>query len=54
MMKAVSGVVMGVGFRGADNRGDSVISSGGNASVAGGRARWKDCRRFPDDIFGEF
>ena len=54
MMKVVSGVGMDVGVRGADNRGDSVISSGGNASVAGEGARWRDCCRFPDDIFGEF
>ena len=54
MMKVVSGVGIVMGVRGADNRGDSVISSGRNASVASAGARWRDCRRFPDGIFGEF
>ena len=34
------------------------MSVGGNSSVAdggsdGGRARWRDCCRLPDGIFGE-
>ena len=35
-------------------RGGGVVSSRGNVSVTdGGGARWKDCCRFPDEIFGE-
>ena len=35
-----------------------MVGGGGNASVAdggidGGGARWTDCCRFPDEIFGE-
>ena len=54
VVEVVSSKGMGVGVCGADNRGDSMISSGGNASVGGGGARWRDCGRFPDGIFGEF
>ena len=50
MVEVVSGVGMCVGVDGADNRGDGVVSSGGNVSVAGGGARWRDCCRFPDEI----
>ena len=44
---------MGVGIGGAGNRGEGVVSSGGNVSVVGGGARWRNCYRFPDGIFGE-
>ena len=50
MVEVVSGVGMCVGVDGADNRGDGVVSSGGNVGVAGGGARWRDCCRFPDEI----
>ena len=51
-------VRMGVGVGGVGDRGGSVVSGGGNAGVAdigtdGGGARWRDCCRFPDEIFGE-
>ena len=51
-------VTMGVGVGGVGNRGRSVESGGGDASVAdggadGGGARWRDCCRFSDGIFGE-
>ena len=46
-------VTMGMGVGGVGNRG-SVESGGGDASVAdGGGARWRDCCRFYDGIFGE-
>ena len=57
-MVVVCGVRMGMGVGGVGNRGEVVVSSGGNVSVAdggadGGGARWRDCCRFPDGIFGE-
>ena len=45
---------MGVGVGSVGNRGESVVSRGGDASVAdGGGAKRRDCCRFPDGIFGE-
>ena len=52
MVEVVSGVGIGVGVDGAGNKGEGVVSSGGN-NVAGGEARWRDCCRFPDGVFGE-
>ena len=53
-MKVVCGVRMGVGVGSVTNRGEGVVSSGGNVSVVdGGGARWRDCCRFPDGIFRE-
>ena len=57
-MVVVCGVRMGMGVGGVGNREEVVVSSGGNVSVAdggadGGGARWRDCCRFPDGIFGE-
>ena len=49
--EVVCGVGMGVRVGGAGNRGEGVVSSGGNVSVAGGGARWRDSCRFPDGIF---
>ena len=51
-------VFSSVGVGSVGNRGGSVVSGGGDASVAdsgadGGGARWRDCCRFPDGIFGE-
>ena len=47
-------VTMGVGVGGVGNRGRSVESGGGDASVAdSGGARWRDCCRFSDGILGE-
>ena len=51
-------VAMGVGVGGVGNRGRSVESGGGDASVAdggadGGGARWRDCCRFSDGILRE-
>ena len=51
-------VTMGVGVGGVGNRGRSVESGGGDASVAdggadGGGARWRDCCRFSDGILRE-
>ena len=51
-------VAMGVGVGGVGNRGRSVWSGGGDASVAdggadGGGARWRDCCSLSDGIFGE-
>ena len=43
----------GVGVGSAGNRGEGMVSSGGNVSVAGGGTRWRDCCRFPDRIFRE-
>ena len=53
MLEVVSGVGMGVRVGGAGNRGDDVVSSGGDVGVAGGGARWRDCCRFPEDNFGQ-
>ena len=54
MVKVVCGVRLGVGVGGVENRGERVMSSGGNVSVADIEgARWKDCCRFPGGIFGE-
>ena len=53
VLEVVSGVRMGVGVGSVGNRGEGVVKSRGSASVAGGRARWRDCCRFPDWIFGE-
>ena len=49
---------MGVGVGGLGNRGGGVVSGEGNVSVTdgggyGGGARWRDCCRFPNRIFGE-
>ena len=49
---------MGVGMGGVGNRGRGVVSSGENVSVTdggvdGGGARWRDCCKFPNGIFGE-
>ena len=51
-------MTMGEGVGGAGNRGGSVESGGEDASVAdggadGGGARWRDCCRFYNGIFGE-
>ena len=51
-------VIMGVGVDGVGNRGGSVVSGGGDASVAdggadGGGARWRDCCKFSNGIFRE-
>ena len=52
MVEVVCDVRMGVGVDGVGNRGEGVVSSGGNVSVAdGGGARSRDCCRFPDGIF---
>ena len=54
MVEVVCDVRMGVGVDGVGNRGEGVVSSGGNVSVADGRgARSTDCCRFPDGIFRE-
>ena len=58
MVEVFYSVTMGVGVGGVGNRGRSVESGGGDASVAdggadGGGARWKDCCRFSDEIVGE-
>ena len=54
VMEMVCGLRMGVAVGGVGTRGEGVVSSGGNVSVAdGGGARWKDCCRFPDGISGE-
>ena len=49
---------IGVGMGVVGNRGRGVASSGGNVSVTdggadGGGARWRDCCRFANWIFGE-
>ena len=41
--KGVNCVGKGFGASGVDNRGIGVMSSGGNVTVAGGGARWRDC-----------
>ena len=60
MVELLCSVRMGVGVGSVENRGRGVVSGGGNASVAdggadsGGRgAKWRDCCRFSDGIFGE-
>ena len=54
MVEVVCGVRIGVEDGGVGNRGEGVVRSGGNASVAdGGGAKWKKCYRFPNEIFGE-
>ena len=50
-------MAMGVGVGGVGNRGRSLLSGGGDASLAdggagGGGARWRDCCRL-SGIFGE-
>ena len=57
-MEEFYGVTMSVGVGGVGNRGKSAESGGGDACVAdsgadGGGARWRDCYRFSDGIFGE-
>ena len=57
-VEVLCSVRMGVGVGGVGNRGGGELIGGGNASVAdggadGGGARWRDCCRFPDGIFGE-
>ena len=47
------GVGMGLSVGSVGNRGGSVVIGGGNACVADGGARWRDCCRFADGIFGE-
>ena len=49
---------MGVGIGSVGNRGESVLSSGGNVSVTdggadGGGTRWRDCYRFSNGVLGE-
>ena len=47
-------VRIGLGVGGVGNRRGSVVSGGGDASVAdGGGTRWRNCCRFPGGIFGE-
>ena len=51
-------MTIGVGVGTVRNRGGSVKSGGGDASVAcggadGGGARWRDCCRFFNGIFAE-
>ena len=58
MVEVVWGMRMGIGIGGVGNRGGGVVSSGGNVSATdggadGGGARWRDCCRFPNGIFGE-
>ena len=58
MVEVVCSMRMDVGIGGVGNRGRGVVSSGGNVKVTdggadGGGARWRDCCRFPDGIFGE-
>ena len=53
VVEVVCGVRMCVGVGGVGNKGEGVVSSGGNVSVAdGGGARLRDCCRFPNGIFG--
>ena len=57
VVEVICSMRVGVGIGGVGNRGGSVVSSGGNVSVTdggadGGGARWWDCCRFPDGIFG--
>ena len=54
VVEVVCDVRMGVGVGGVTNRGQGVVSSGRNVTVAdGGGARWRDCCRIPNGIFGE-
>ena len=58
MVQVFYSVAMGVGVGGVGNRGRSVESRGGDASLAHGgancgRARRRDCCRFFDGISGE-
>ena len=54
VVEVVCDVRMGVGVGGVGNRGEGVVSTGGNVSVVdGGGARWSDCCRFPNEVFGE-
>ena len=58
VVEVVFSMRMGVEIGGVRNRGGGAVSSGGNVSVTdggadGGGARWKDCCRFPNRIFGE-
>ena len=61
VMEVVVGVVevvcrvrMGVAVGCVRTGGEGVVSRGGGVSVADdGGARWKDCCRFPDEIFRE-
>ena len=54
MVEVFCSVRMGVGVGDVGNRGGSVLSGGGATSVADGEgARWRNCCRFPDGIFGE-
>ena len=58
MVEVVGSMKMCVGIGSVGNRGEGLVSSGGNVSVTdggadGGGARWRDCYRFPDGIFGE-
>ena len=43
VVEGVNCVGKGFGASGVDNRGIGVMSSGGNVTVAGGGARWRDC-----------
>ena len=48
----------GVGTGGPGNRGGGVVGGGGNVSVTDGGAdhggaRWRDCCRIPNGIFGK-
>ena len=58
VVEVVCSMRMGVGIGDVGNRGQGVVSSGGNVSVTYGEAdsggvRWRDCCRFPDGIFEE-
>ena len=58
VVEVVCSMRMGVGIGRLGNRGEGVVSSGGNVSVTDGGAdvggaRWMDCCRFPDGIFRE-
>ena len=58
MVEMVCSVRMGAGTGGAGNRGGGVVGGGGNVSVTDGgvdgvEARWRDCCRIPDGVFGE-
>ena len=52
-VRVVIEVVVGVVEVVCSNRGEGVVSSGENVSVTSGGARWGDCCRFPNGIFGE-
>ena len=54
MVEVVCGVRMGMGLGSVGKRGEGVDCSGGSVSVAdGGRARLRDCCRFPNGTLGE-